>query len=203
MKLHSYKNYSDYRNNQIKANKAKLDCVWVRPETIDLICQVIKVRNHEPKFGICHGTRRGIEQGLFKSYLKCEVIGTEISDTAEKFPDTIEWDFHMVKPEWEKACDFIYSNSLDHAYNPQGALEKWISCLNEKGLLIIEWAEKIGKRPKRSTPVDPFTAETVELEKMIEKAGGKILRVHYMQYGKDKKYSSSGAIVALIFVRPA
>ncbi|MBK6621188.1 MAG: hypothetical protein IPG32_10020 [Saprospirales bacterium] len=51
--------------------------------------------------------------------MNCEVIGTEISDSASKFSHTIEWDFHEVKPEWIGRADFIYSNSFDHSYDPE------------------------------------------------------------------------------------
>ena len=36
------------------------------------------------------------------------MIDTEISETAEQFPNTIQWDFHKVKPEWLSSVDFIY-----------------------------------------------------------------------------------------------
>ena len=74
------------------------------------------------EFGICHGTRRGKEQEWFRKYLGCGVIGTEISDTVEQFPHTIEWDFHETKAEWINSADFIYSNSLDHSYDPKKCL---------------------------------------------------------------------------------
>jgi hypothetical protein len=201
MRLYDYKNYDDYRKHQIKANHAKIKYSWVRPATVNIICEAIRAVNPEPKFGICHGTRRGVEQSLFKSYLNCEVIGTEISDTAEKFPDTIEWDFHVVKPEWEKACDFIYSNSLDHSYNPAGALEKWISCLTAQGLLVIEWAEKLGKRVKTSTAVDPFSGTTEEVCALIAKAGAEVIEVKRLRYKKASRVAGSNAKVAIIFAR--
>lgn len=209
MQVHNYKDYKEYKAAQIAANHAKLDKCWVRPETVDLICAAILKINPAPKFGLCHGTRRGVEQALFKDRLKCEVIGTEISDTAEKFPDTIEWDFHVVKEEWLKSCDFIYSNSLDHSYNPLGALMKWISCLNENGILVIEWVDlsRQNKRhpagvPKKSTATDPFSASTDEICKLITKAGGEVIEIKPIKYKKASRHSSSAkANVSLIFAR--
>jgi hypothetical protein len=209
MKLHSYKDYNEYRAAQIKANHDKIKNCWVRPETVDLICKKILEVCPGPKLGLCHGTRRGIEQALFKSYLKCEVIGTEISDTAEKFSDTIQWDFHIVKDEWVEACDFIYSNSLDHSYNPLGALEKWISCLTAQGLLVIEWVDLCRHnkrhpdgRPKKSTAVDPFAASTDEICDLITKAGGEVVEIKPIQYKKASRHTSSAkAHVSLIFAR--
>lgn len=41
------------------------------------------------------------------------IIGTDISDNALNFKNTIIHDFHDVKKEWISYFDFIYSNSLD------------------------------------------------------------------------------------------
>src|SRR5205085_5045838 len=104
--------YEHYRRAQTEGNKIKLDYVWARRENIAFLSDYITKTIRPPSFGICHGTRRGREQEWFREYLRCEVIGTEISDTAEQFPHTIRWDFHEAKPEWLGSADFIYSNSL-------------------------------------------------------------------------------------------
>ena len=41
--------------------------------------------------------KNGNEQACFSKYLNCDVIGTEISDTATDFPNTISLDFHDMK----------------------------------------------------------------------------------------------------------
>jgi SAM-dependent methyltransferase len=172
MKLHKYKNYAAYKKAQVKANKDKLVLSWVKAPVVDLICERVLAANPSPTFGLCHGTRRGEEQRMFIDRLKCPVLGTEISPTASEFPHTIEWDFHAVKPEWIGACDFIYSNSLDHAKNPARALSAWVSCLKPDGLLVIEWVDKLGKgRSKRATATDPFAATTSEVCDLIRDAG--------------------------------
>src|SRR5882672_5723027 len=121
--------YQRYRQVQIEGNRRKLDRVFVQQENIVFLAEYIRQRLGEPKFGICHGTRRGLEQKWFRESLRCEVIGTEISDTASEFPDTIQWDFHEVKPEWIDRTDFVYSNSLDHSYDPEKCLNAWMSCV--------------------------------------------------------------------------
>jgi hypothetical protein len=130
--------YEKYRLAQTAANKRKLDHVWVQEENILFLSEYIRQRIPAPQFGICHGTRRGLEQRWFRENLGCEVIGTEISDTASDFPHTIRWDFHDVKPEWIDGVDFIYSNSMDHSYDPKKCLDAWVSCLKPNGLLFIE-----------------------------------------------------------------
>ncbi len=109
-----------------------------------------------PAFGLCHGTRRGLEQKWFEERLGCEVLGTEISDTAVDFPRTIRWDFHETRPEWLGAADFVYSNSFDHSYDPEKALNAWMSCLRPGGVCLIEHTQK--SEPEAVTRTDPFGA---------------------------------------------
>ena len=90
--------------------------------------------------GICHGTRNGFEQKYLREHLKADVFGTEIADTAKECPYTIQWDFHEVKDEWLGAIDFIYSNSIDHSYDPKMCFERWLSCLRPGGYCILHWA---------------------------------------------------------------
>ena len=172
---YSYKDYDEYKAVQIEANLRKLHVVWVRPEIIQRICDFIRQLIPRPRFGLCHGTRRGEEQRLFKAALGCPVLGTEISPTAHNFPDTIEWDFHETRPEWIGSCDFIYSNSLDHAYAPKKALAAWRACLSPSGLLIVEWA---GEKSSRS---DPFSATTTELAALLESLDFSILKLDLLE----------------------
>ena len=150
--------YEAYRAIQTAANKRKLESVWALEENIAFLADYIERRMGKPAFGICHGTRRGKEQEWFRKYLGCEVIGTEISDTAEQFPHTIQWDFHEVKPEWIDAVDFIYSNSFDHTYDPQKCLDAWMSCVRpDGGLCLIEHSSADGT--DLVNEVDPFGAD--------------------------------------------
>ncbi len=157
--------YEKYRHNQQEANLRKLNKVWVLEENIAFLSDYIKNIIGRPKFGICHGTRRGKEQEWFKKYLNCEVIGTEISDTAELFPNTIQWDFHKTKPVWIEATDFIYSNSFDHSYDPENCINAWMSCVKTGGICIIELSSC--NAPNRASETDPFGVDVVELPYLI------------------------------------
>jgi hypothetical protein len=142
---------------QQEGNRKKLDYVWVIEENIEFVSSYIKSLLPHPRFGICHGTRRGKEQEWFRKYLGCEVIGTEISDTATNFPHTIQWDFHRVKPEWIGAVDFIYSNSFDHSYDPETCLNGWMSCLKKGGICILEHSSF--HETQAANELDPFGAD--------------------------------------------
>jgi hypothetical protein len=146
--------YEGYRRVQIEGNHRKLGNVWVVEENIAYLADYLRPRN--PKFGICHGTRRGKEQEWFRKHLQCDVIGTEISDTAQQFPHTIQWDFHLVKPEWLGAVDFIYSNSFDHSYDPEKCLTAWMSCIRPGGVCIIEHSNM--HDTMGASELDPFGA---------------------------------------------
>jgi methyltransferase family protein len=157
--------YDKYRQIQVEGNKKKLGWVWVREPNISFLADYIRKTIGQPEFGICHGTRRGLEQQWFRKYLGCEVIGTEISDTANDFPHTIQWDFHEVKREWIDSVDFIYSNSLDHSYDPPKCLNAWMQCVRPGGLCILEHGSL--STPEGASELDPFGAELEHMPYLI------------------------------------
>ena len=130
--------YARYREVQIKGNLAKITGDSIQEEAIAFLAIYLKQKKTEFQFGLCHGTRRGKEQEYFIKYLKCEVLGTEISPTASEFPHTVQWDSHEVKPEWRGKADFIYSNAFDHSYDQEKCLDSWMSSLKDNGICIIE-----------------------------------------------------------------
>jgi hypothetical protein len=103
--------YRKYRNAQIAGNTRKLDEQWIDENSIQWLSKIILREIGHPQFGLCHGTRWGKEQEWFAKYLGCNVLGTKISSTATKFPNTIKWGLHDVKKKWIANCDFVYSNS--------------------------------------------------------------------------------------------
>lgn len=161
--------YETYRRIQIEGNRRKLDQIWVLEENIEFLSAYLSRQLEDVKFGICHGTRRGREQEWFRKYLGCEMIGTEISDSAGEFPHTIQWDFHQTKPEWIDAVDFIYSNSLDHSYDPESCFNAWMSCVRPGGLCILEHSSK--HDPSGVNELDPFGAHIAMMPYLITKWG--------------------------------
>lgn len=165
--LYVYDSYIEYKNVQIEGNVNKIDKIWFEQNDILFLSKFLKSRIPNIMFGICHGTRRGEEQKIFREQLEADVIGTEISPTASQFPHTIEWDFHDVKEEWLDNVDFIYSNAFDHSYKPKECLDAWMSCVkNNTGLLILEWTSGHAQ----STKLDPFGAG---LDEYIKLGNGK------------------------------
>ena len=169
--LHSYKkadgsfDYARYRKVQEEGNLRKIENVWVLEENIAFLAEYLKKTIGQPKFGICHGTRRGMEQQWFRKFLNCEVIGTEISKSATEFPHTIQWDFHEVKPEWIDSVDFIYSNSFDHSFDPEKCLNAWMSCVRKGGVCILE--HSTAHEPSATSELDPFGADIAMMPYLI------------------------------------
>lgn len=137
MEIYKYKSYEEYVEAQTKANKIKINKIWVRDHVIR---EIIRDFSGNPKNILCHGTRNAAEQKMFKNIcVECDVIGTEISETAKDFPRTVQWDFHDVNEEWMGKFDIVYSNSFDHSYDPNKSISTWRDQLSEKGTMYIEW----------------------------------------------------------------
>ena len=170
--LHVYKNengvfdYERYRKIQQEGNLRKIQETWATEENIQFLADYIRAEIGTPTFGICHGTRRGEEQTWFRKRLSCEVIGTEISDTASDFPHTVHWDFHEENPEWSNRADFVYSNSLDHSYDPKTCLNVWIKSLKIGGLCILEH-DHHEHSPNAQNELDPFGVDIVVMAYLI------------------------------------
>ena len=166
MKLYKHNNYEEYIKAQVRKNVRKLKQVWATPETLGSIANYIKQHIPNPEFGICHGVRNGWEVHQLRAYTQVNIIGTEISHTATQFKHVIEWDFHKIKPEWEKSVDIIYTNALDHSYDPDLCLSQWAKCLSSKGCCFIEWTRS---HQSCIDPSDCFSANKKEYFELISK----------------------------------
>lgn len=158
--LHEYDNYDDYRDEQIKWNKAKINNVWADDATLARVANIVQDRCPKPSPRIlCHGSRNGYEVKKLQNLMpNAEVIGTDISDTAKQF-GLHEWDFHDRNPDWVGQFDCVYTNSLDQSWKPKAALSVWFEQLAPNGLLIVEHTE--GHSPLAASKMDPFGVRPV------------------------------------------
>jgi hypothetical protein len=139
--INRYQDQKKYVQIQTKTNEFKRTRVFASEENIDLICSFIRKRfNDKPINLLCHGTRNGFEQKIFRKYLpvNSEVVGSELSSSAFDYADTVVWDFNILNPDWENKFDVLYSNSHDHSFNLRDTLQVWINSLNENGIIILE-----------------------------------------------------------------
>ena len=171
MKVWKYKNYDEYVDTQVMGNLAKYKShSYVDAKIIGGIVNYMISNKLEPTFGLCHGSRRGLEQEYFVNWFKSQnidvsVLGTEISPTATEFKDTIQWDFNEAKDEWINSVDFIYSNSFDHSFNPSKTIDVWMSCLRDDGMCFVEWSDDCLK----NRPMDPVAGTLEEWESLFNK----------------------------------
>ena len=167
MKIYKYQTYDEYVDEQTRANKLKLSHIWVQKATMDQI----KQRVLNPKAIICHGTRNGTEQSYLKQiYGDIEIIGTEISETAEQFNMTVQHDFHEQKEEWIEHFDILYSNSFDHSYDPWKCIKTWSEQLKPGGWAFLEIATHPDVNKMKST--DPLQIDSRQEVMDILKHGG-------------------------------
>ncbi|MEN9060214.1 MULTISPECIES: hypothetical protein [Ponticoccus] len=163
--LHDYPGgYDEYRKTQIHHNKRKLDKVWADETVLDRVVADLRARGLG-KSGICHGARNGFEVAHLRRALDGDVIGTDISDTATQFDHMVTWDFHDPNPEWEGRFDFVYTNSLDQAMEPQKALASWARQIQPKGCIYIE--HTMGHSAQEAGAKDPFGAHPMVMPYLI------------------------------------
>ena len=179
MKLRKFDTYEQYVRSQTETNKRKIDHVWVREKELHRISDDLTTRVVSPKFGICHGVRNGFEVKVLRQILDCNVIGTEISDTATQFENVVQWDFHERNADWQGKCDFVYSNSWDHSYDPFNVFKTWGEMLNPQGVLYLQWTRN--HLPKSVYGADCFGIDLKEFKEFLAK-NFDILRV--MRFNK-------------------
>jgi SAM-dependent methyltransferase len=168
---HLYDDYETYRKVQEEGNKAKLGAQFVKKGHIFFLAAWMQAQGAAVDFGLCHGVRRGKEQAWFRRKLgNANIIGTDISETATEFPNTVQWDFHDDNPDWQGRADFVYSNSWDHAYDPGKAFLAWAKCLKPGGWLFIDHTR--GHMPKSSNVLDPFGATREAVIKILTDSCG-------------------------------
>ena len=135
MEVVKSKNYNEYKQEQVKANKRKFQYVWASEKELNMVVDAVS----NVEFGVCHGDRNGAEVRYLRNKLECEVVGTDISPTVKDVEHCIEWDMHEVKDDWVGKADFVYSNSIDHSYDPEKALRAWHKTLKDGGKCFVEW----------------------------------------------------------------
>lgn len=197
-KLHKYKNYKEYKETQILYNLKKIDHVWADKFNLKKISIFLK-KKFKKKIvnGICHGCRNGFEQKIFSKIIKkSNIIGTDISTTATKYKNTIEWDFHIRNNKWKNFFDFVYSNSLDQSHNPKLALKVWLEQIKINGYIILEHAEQSGVIGQGK--MDPFGVEANFFPYLLADWFGHQISIKIIKSIKKNKMNS---LVWIFFIK--
>ena len=160
--------YDEYIEAQKKLTDFKYGrIVYVRKRVINEIHNQFK--NDNVQSILCHGTRSGEEQKMFKSYFNCYVMGSELSEKAKKAPHTTIWDFNKLNEEWVGKFDLVYSNAFDHCITPSETIAVWRDQLKPDGRLLIEWTDT--QNGKGVTDGDPLNATEKEVTTWAEENG--------------------------------
>ena len=165
MKIYKYRNYDEYVNCQIHANQRKKNNVWAVEENIKFLAEYLKFIM--PVMGLCHGVRQGYEQKWFMKYLPdCTVFGTEIGDASAE--NTVKWDFNDYNKEWVNKFDFIYSNSFDHAFDPEKTLNVWATQVKSGGLIMLEYDKRQEHTGEISRPANKTDSVSITVDELVE-----------------------------------
>ena len=186
MEIYKYDSYGHYVKAQTEANKIKIKKVYAHAKNFPDFVQ----RKKDAKNVICHGSRNGAELKYFSSaYAKIDnpavqVLGTDISDTATQFENTVQWDMMKPNPEWLGKWDVVYTNSFDHSFDPVGTLKVWGEQLTKDGIIILEFSFH-SKHQKTSRAWDPIGKMTREdMEDCIAKSGLTLKEQMKTRYGE-------------------
>eukprot|EP00928_Gymnodinium_smaydae_P080510 TRINITY_DN64195_c0_g1_i1.p1 TRINITY_DN64195_c0_g1~~TRINITY_DN64195_c0_g1_i1.p1 ORF type:complete len:748 (+),score=153.89 TRINITY_DN64195_c0_g1_i1:136-2244(+) len=139
-----YVSYENYVEVQDFKNRVKLQKTWIERDDVVTLARWLRrnVPYRNGSLALCHGTRGGREQRWFRELLPgLEAFGTDIASSATEIPNTFRWDFHDEREEWRGRAVFVFSNSLDHSYDPALALRRWRDCLRPDGVLLLEHCE--------------------------------------------------------------
>ena len=178
--------------------KKKIDKVWADEKTLEKISNFLKenISSNLIK-GICHGSRNGFEQNFFNEKKDgFEVIGTDISETAKDYKNSIVHDFHDEKKEWLENFDFVYSNSLDQSFDPQKALNTWLKQIKLGRYVIIEHSDQHGV--VSSGKMDPFGVEANFFPYLLSEWFGHSISIQII---KGLKINKNNAPVLLFILK--
>lgn len=163
--------YAAYRRAQSEGNRLKLKMVYAKHSMIRDISRHARRKIGDVKSILCHGTRNGRELEWFSGqFPEAEILGTDIADTAGQFGNTIQWDFHDMREDWRGKWNVVYTNSWDHAMEPERAFRAWADSLAPGGILYLEHGR--GHGVDGTSTLDLFGASRSALKRLVSEATG-------------------------------
>lgn len=146
MKKIEFSSYDHYVKTQEKTvNRRGLGPYFTDVE-MQRIADWCKLHDLIVRRGICHGARNGLEADeLMKVLPGSAMFGTDLFPYSGKSAlvkgkaTVVRCDFAKRHPRWVGRFDLVYSNSLDHALNPEETLKVWFEQLGLEGVLFVQW----------------------------------------------------------------
>jgi hypothetical protein len=170
MKILGFETYEEYKQIQVNANTLKFSQVYAEDPELKRIASHFLRYGRGEGLGLCHGVRNGYEVRKLRSLMPAiNIIGTDISHTAEKVANCIVWDMHEVRREWIGAVDFMYSNSWDHAYDPNLLFARWSQSLAPEGRLYLSYTDLHSEKGvNENTKIDVVGCSLDELIRLVQ-----------------------------------
>lgn len=156
--------YEAYRQAQTSKARRNVGDVWADPKTLDVIADYAAARVGQARLALCHGVKSGMESDHLGRRLGCRALGTDIAPPPDA-KDVVEWDFHERNEAWVGQASVIYTNALDHAYDPGKAMDAWVEQLAPDGLIFVEHTKLHG--PEASSAADPFGAHPLIMPYLV------------------------------------
>jgi trans-aconitate methyltransferase len=166
MQLREYRDYDEYIKSQRRTDKIKNPRPCLVKAEVEKIGSYLRGSGIPADRIICHGARAGHEVDWFQDeFPTAMVVGTDLFLKGHQ--NVVQWDFHKALRSWKRYFDIVYSNALDHSYDPVKALGVWFGQLRPEGRLCVQWSQwhRVAKWG------DCFGAEFHEYLWMLNKLG--------------------------------
>lgn len=142
--------YLDYLKDQITRAESKWARKWGHDEIFKqqlrlTIGDVLEFIGY-PLSICCMGCRSGTEVFEFKEmFPAADVWGIDITRLVNTIKTHLEvhiilQDFNKLPDVWQDKFDLIFSNSLDHSYDPKITLKEWHRVSQKGGHLLLEFS---------------------------------------------------------------
>lgn len=99
---------------------------------------------------LCLGVRNGLEVDLFRDVFGVAVQGVELHPQGAR-PDVWIGSFDAMPPEWAGRFALLYSNALDHAWEPDQTAQEWRRDAAPGAWLALTLA--VGNVPTETDPI--------------------------------------------------
>jgi len=140
MHLTEYSDYAAYYNSQKRTDAKKNSRPCLAQSEVAKIAEHLKRAEIPVNTIMCHGARYGQEVDWFaEQFPQAKTVGSDLFPKGH--PAVVEWDFHKQLRRWKGYFSIVYSNALDHSYDPKKALRCWFDQLQPTGRLCVQWSQ--------------------------------------------------------------
>jgi len=174
MKRYNLVSYDEYIESQLARVKSKQGTFLEQPDRLEMFKKIANTAGEKlPKLKriVCMGVKNGAECFEFKKnrfYCEAEIHGVELSELVKtaKGDDGLKFhqlDFNELPDEWEDKFDFLYSNSLDHAYLLKDTLDEWYRIMHSRGYMLLTLSKGL------ITECDIYSFDEKDIDKSLDK----------------------------------